>query len=105
MKLPIVLSLILLASTSFAGEDDTLIYDKDWRLKYRVGEDGRVYDNNWAPQGYIKDGVIYDNKWNRQSVIKDDRVYDKDLKPQYQIKDDRIFDRNWQPKGSVREGK
>ena len=41
----------------------TQIYDRNWRLQFRI-KDNNVYDRNWRMQYRIKDGNIYNRSLN-----------------------------------------
>ncbi|MHB8110481.1 MAG: hypothetical protein ACYDHW_10675 [Syntrophorhabdaceae bacterium] len=75
LKCLIIVALITgFAAIGTTGETKK-IYDKDWKLKGYIQDDGqgtkKIYDKDWKTEGYIKDDRIYDKNWNRKGTIED----------------------------------
>ena len=71
-----ILMMIMIITCSAAGAaagDTKKIYDKDWRVKGYIRDDGhgtkKIYDRNWNTEGYIRDDTIYDRNGNRTGRI------------------------------------
>ena len=70
---------IFFSSSLFA---ETRIYDNNYKLKYRIKEDGRIYDKDYKPKGRIEDNRIYDEKYRLKYRIDGDRfMTNYNLKP------------------------
>lgn len=71
ITLCILMAALIITGLASGGEarGTKRIYDKDWRLKGYIRDDGsgtkKIYDRNWNTQGYIRDDTIYDNNGNR----------------------------------------
>ena len=90
---------LFVGSPSFAGE---AIYDRDGNLKYRIEDNGRIYDKNWNRKGRVEGSRVYDEKQNLKYRIDGNKVYDRNWDLKYRRDGDRIYDRNWNLKGRVR---
>ena len=90
-----ILTVIFLLIPSLALAEQMEIYDQSWHLQYRV-KDGRVYDPNWKPWGYMQGDEIYDNSWHIKYRIKNGRVYDQIWTPEGYIQPRRVYDENVQ---------
>ena len=56
-KVPVVLIISAIACLSLslpAGAGEKAIYDRDYNLKYRIDDSGRIYDRNWNRKGRIE---------------------------------------------------
>lgn len=84
---------------------ETRIYDNNYKLKYRIKEDGRISDKDYKPKGRIEDNRIYDEKYRLKYRIDKDRIYDKDYRYKYRIDGDRIYDKDYKPKGRIEKVK
>ncbi len=102
MKIIILILALLLPAIVSAEE---LVFDQNWKIKYRV-EDGRIYDKNWQLKGYLQDGKFYDNKWQLKGRIEEGKVYDKLYDPSYKLQGyrqgDKLYDRTWTPTGYIK---
>lgn len=74
ITIAITLLLLLLPSTVHS---DTVIYDKDFSIKYRIKENkangGKgmiIYDRNFQIEGYIKDGKVYDKNYQLKNYVR-----------------------------------
>ena len=69
----IVITIITGSAAGTAAGDTKKIYDKDWRVKGYISDDGhgtkKIYDRNWNTRGYIRDDTIYDRNGNRTGKI------------------------------------
>lgn len=70
--LTIVLILAGCACGAAAG-DTRKVYDKDWRVKGYIRDDGhgtkKIYDKSWDTEGYVRDGTLYDRNGDRTGKI------------------------------------
>jgi len=106
MKMARVVSIIgaiaCLSLSLPAGAGETVIYDRDYNLKYRIDENGRIYDRDWNRKGRIEKDKVYDENYNLRYRIEGDKIYDKNWNLKYRRDGDRIYDRNYNPKGRIR---
>jgi len=70
----LIITLIMTGPAVGTATGDTKrVYDKDWRLKGYIRDDGhgtkKIYDKNWNTEGYIRDDTIYDSNGNRTGKI------------------------------------
>ena len=97
----VFLAVILLLIVTPALSGETRIYDDHQNLKYRIEDNGHIYDNNLKSKGRIEKDRVYDENLNLKYRIDKDRVYDKDYDLKYRIEGDRIYDKNWKSQGRI----
>ena len=95
---------ILLAGTlvSLPVFGETKFYDRDWNLKYRMDDRGRIYDTDYNHKGRKQGDKVYDKDYNLKYHIKDNKVYDRNWNLEKRIDNDRIYDKNWNLKGRIK---
>ncbi len=91
--LSLIFGVLLFFIPCLASAEQSEIYNTNWFLKYRV-KDGRVYDPNWQPWGYMQGDEIYDNSWHLRYRIKNGRVYDQIWTPEGYIRPRQAEDEN-----------
>ena len=95
---------ILLAGTlvSLPVFGETKFYDRDWNLKYRMDDRGRIYDTDYNLKGRMQGDKVYDKDYNLKYRIKDNKVYDRNWNLEKRIDNDKIYDKNWNLKGRIK---
>lgn len=94
-------ALLLFCLPAAAGEK--VIYDRDYNLRYRIDDSGRIYDRNYNRKGTIKDGKVYDRDCSLKYRIDGDRVYDSSYDLKYRRDGNRIYDKGYNLKGRIEE--
>ncbi len=93
------IALLLPGPPAAAGEK--VIYDRNYDLRYRIDDSGRIYDKDHNRKGRIKDGKVYDENYNLKYRIDGDRVYDRNYNLKYRRDGNRIYDGNYNLKGRI----
>lgn len=94
-------ALLLFCLPAAAGEK--VIYDRDYNLRYRIDDSGRIYDRNYNRKGTIKDGKVYDRDCNLKYRVEGDRVYDSSHDLKYRRNGNRMYDKGYNLKGRIEE--
>jgi len=102
MKILLFLMIMILMALSVAHTEDVTVYDEERNLKYRVQEDGKIYDKNWNRLGTYKNDRVYNKNWNQHYKIEDSRIYDSNWNLKGRITGDKIYDKNWNLQGRIK---
>jgi len=89
-------------SPAGAGEK-AVIYDRDYILKYRIDDSGRIYDGGYKLKGRIEGDKVYDENYNIRYRLRDNKIYDRNWDLKYRRGGDRIYDGDYRPKGTIKE--
>jgi hypothetical protein len=72
---------------------ETAIYDTKHNFKFRIDDNGQVFDGKQKCKARIVDNKVYDNTWNHLwFVIDGSVVYDGKEKPKFHIEGNRVYD-------------
>jgi len=97
----IVSAIAFLLSCPPADAGEKVVYDRNYDLRYRIDDSGRIYDKDYNSKGRIKDGKVYDENHNLKYRIDGDRVYDRNYNLKYRRDGNRIYDKNYNLKGRI----
>jgi hypothetical protein len=89
----LVFGVFLLLVLSFQAAAETVIYDLNRNFKYRIDENGQVYDAKQKCKARIVDNKVYDNTWNHLWLVIDgSMVYDGKEKAKFRIEGNKVYD-------------
>jgi hypothetical protein len=88
-----VFAIFILLGLSFQVFAETVVYDLDRNFKYRIDENGQVYDAKQKCKARIVDNKVYDNTFNRMWLVIDgSTVYDGKERPKFRIEGNKVYD-------------
>ncbi len=88
-----VLALFMVLIISFQAAAETIIYDLNHNFKYRIDENGQVYDAKQKFKARIVDNKVYDNTWNHLWLVIDgSNVYDGKERAKFRIDGNKVYD-------------